>query len=62
MSSDDGAFLQEYFVYFKKKQRSQGAFLPEDAVGDLIGVYSKAAAAIIACPRESPSSLGETRR
>ena len=30
---DKGAFLREYFVYFKKKRRDQGADLPEDAEG-----------------------------
>ena len=30
-ASDDGAFLQEYFVYFKKKRLNQGANYPPDA-------------------------------
>jgi len=32
--SGQGAFPQEYFVYFKGKQRSRGGKSPEDAEGD----------------------------
>jgi len=35
MSSDDGTFLQEYFVYFKEKWLNQGAFYPADAAAVL---------------------------
>ena len=38
---DDGAFSQEYFVYFKKKRLDQGANYPADAAAVLCGVDSK---------------------
>jgi hypothetical protein len=33
-SSEQGAFSQEYFVYFKRKQRSAGGKALEDAEAD----------------------------
>ena len=41
MCPDDGAFSQEYFVYFKKKRLDQGANYPADAAAVLCGVDSK---------------------
>jgi len=38
LSSDDGSFSQEYFVYFKKKWRNQGSIFPEDAADVLCGI------------------------
>ncbi len=38
MGSDDGTFLQEYFVYCKKKFLNQGANCPSDAADELCGV------------------------
>ncbi len=38
MCSDDGTFLQIYFVYFKKKFLNQGANYPSDAADVLCGV------------------------
>ncbi len=35
---DEGIFLQEYFVYFKKKCQNQGVDCPEDAERDGITV------------------------
>ena len=35
---DDGTFLQEYFVYFKKKCLNQDANYPADAADVLWGV------------------------
>ena len=39
MGSDEGTFLQEYCMYFKKKWQNQGANYPQIAEGDLISVY-----------------------
>jgi hypothetical protein len=38
LGSDEGSFLQEYFVYFKKKCRNQSANCLEDAADVLCGV------------------------
>ena len=38
MGSDDGTFLQTYFVYFKKKFLNLGANYPSDAADGLCGV------------------------
>ena len=40
-ASDDGAFLQEYFVYFKKKRLNQGVNCPADAAAVLCGTDVK---------------------
>jgi len=47
MHSDDGAFLQEYFVYFKKKQRSQNVYFARSADGCLFRLYLRKKHAII---------------
>ena len=38
LGSDDGSFLQEYFVYFKKKWHNQSAIFPGGTAGGLCGV------------------------
>ena len=38
LDSDDGTFSQAYFVYGKKKRRSQGTYSPGGAADDLISV------------------------
>ena len=38
MCSEDGTFLQEYFVYCKKKFLNQGTNYPSDAADVLCGV------------------------
>ena len=38
MGSDEDIFLQEYFVYCKKKWQNQSTFYPEDAAGVLCGI------------------------
>ena len=51
LCSDDNAFSREYFVYFKKKRRRQGANHPQDAEGVWVGVcpYSYRPLSFIRC-------------